>query len=378
MDFSKKLPAGKKRRGSTGRKPTAAPRAAAIPALPAPPRKPSRSSGSGRISPLLTREGTVVRFEPSAGSAALYSHAPPSGTTGVTISLPVPGGRKVYVPGPGGGLVYVGWDGYGTQGVAPQDLEVISAAKTKTTGSGGLSAVQQKIFDRAARAIQRDTARGELPRLRSWQALQGVRDAKSYLLNARGEVGLSVPEGDPFALNKMLTPVIESLDRWLRGGGAEKGAPRDNPHAGDYGTDATEFSVGERVELSPHLDLWARGARFGTVVSIVRRSGRVRVRLDRLPNKVFSFVPGSLAHRYPAVPPITPRKNPARPKRKRPAGDPTSRMIQHGMCDAWLCTNIAQYETRSERGEARRLCKKCLRVVAQAEANKASNCAPRA
>lgn len=33
----------------------------------------------------------------------------------------------------------------------------------------------------------------------------------------------------------------------------------------DYGQDITE---GARVELSPSLDLWMRGARFGRVVSI--------------------------------------------------------------------------------------------------------------
>lgn len=37
---------------------------------------------------------------------------------------------------------------------------------------------------------------------------------------------------------------------------------------------------GERVELSPHLDLWMRGAKYGTVK---RRSGAFAiVKLDRL------------------------------------------------------------------------------------------------
>ena len=284
MEFSKKLPSDAKRSKARART-TAAP-------------KPKTPARSGRVNPLLTREGTVVRFEPNAASALLYSHAPPAGTLGTTVSLSVPGaGRKVYIPGPGGGLVYVGWDGYGTQGVAPGDLEVVSSPRAKkAAGGGSLTPAQQQIFDRAARAIRRDASGGAIPRgVRSWQALQGVRDANSYLLNSRGEIGASAPE-NPFDLNRFLTPVIEHLDRWLKDGGAEKGLPRPNPAK----------------------------------------------------------------------------------RRRAPSDDPTSRMIQHGMCDAWLCTNIAQYETRSERGEARRLCKKCLRVVAQAEANKAAASSSRA
>lgn len=41
---------------------------------------------------------------------------------------------------------------------------------------------------------------------------------------------------------------------------------------------ASDFRVGQRVELEPHLDLWMRGARFGTV-AIVRKTS-VTIKLD--------------------------------------------------------------------------------------------------
>lgn len=43
-----------------------------------------------------------------------------------------------------------------------------------------------------------------------------------------------------------------------------------------------EYKVGDRVEISPHLDLWMRGARFGTVTKYVPQTKFVSVRLDKL------------------------------------------------------------------------------------------------
>ena len=50
---------------------------------------------------------------------------------------------------------------------------------------------------------------------------------------------------------------------------------------GLIGYDSKPYRVGDRVELSPHLDLWMQGARFGTVhsVSLTPRD-RVKVRSD--------------------------------------------------------------------------------------------------
>lgn len=42
-----------------------------------------------------------------------------------------------------------------------------------------------------------------------------------------------------------------------------------------------DFRPGDRVELHPATDLWMRGARFGTVVSVGRLM--LRVKLDRAP-----------------------------------------------------------------------------------------------
>lgn len=48
-----------------------------------------------------------------------------------------------------------------------------------------------------------------------------------------------------------------------------------------YGYDGNGYGVGDRVELSPHLDLWMRGAKFGTVVSLsLTPLDRVKVRSD--------------------------------------------------------------------------------------------------
>ena len=42
--------------------------------------------------------------------------------------------------------------------------------------------------------------------------------------------------------------------------------------------------IGERVELSPGTDAWARGDRYGEIVAVVERCGQVtsvRVKMDR-------------------------------------------------------------------------------------------------
>jgi hypothetical protein len=40
-----------------------------------------------------------------------------------------------------------------------------------------------------------------------------------------------------------------------------------------------DFTVGQRVQLAPHTDLWMRGARYGVVTKTTRQ--RVHVKLDR-------------------------------------------------------------------------------------------------
>lgn len=47
------------------------------------------------------------------------------------------------------------------------------------------------------------------------------------------------------------------------------------------GYDGIPYKIGDRVELSPHTDLWMRGARFGTVHSVsLTPLDRVKVRMD--------------------------------------------------------------------------------------------------
>jgi hypothetical protein len=56
-----------------------------------------------------------------------------------------------------------------------------------------------------------------------------------------------------------------------------------------YGYDGLGYTVGDRVELHPGADLWMRGARYGVVVGIsCTPADRVRVRLDKLPGRVFA------------------------------------------------------------------------------------------
>jgi hypothetical protein len=50
-----------------------------------------------------------------------------------------------------------------------------------------------------------------------------------------------------------------------------------------YGYDGNGYNVGDRVELHPGTDLWARGARYGRVIGTSSTpKDRVRVKLDRL------------------------------------------------------------------------------------------------
>jgi hypothetical protein len=55
------------------------------------------------------------------------------------------------------------------------------------------------------------------------------------------------------------------------------------------GYDGKYYSVGDRVELHPATDLWMSGARFGVVIGRVpTKKDEVRVRLDKLPARVFA------------------------------------------------------------------------------------------
>ena len=49
---------------------------------------------------------------------------------------------------------------------------------------------------------------------------------------------------------------------------------------------AASKTVNYRVELKPHLDLWMRGARYGTAVKVTAR--KIHVHVDAL-NKVVRF-----------------------------------------------------------------------------------------
>lgn len=59
-----------------------------------------------------------------------------------------------------------------------------------------------------------------------------------------------------------------------------------------YTNTLADFTVGQRVQISPSCDLWMRGARYGTVRGIGRRG--VRVRVDAIDRDVV-FIPELLA-----------------------------------------------------------------------------------
>jgi hypothetical protein len=52
--------------------------------------------------------------------------------------------------------------------------------------------------------------------------------------------------------------------------------------------------IGTRVEIHPRFDEWMRGDRFGTVIEVISRGERVRVRLDKS-QKVRSYALADLA-----------------------------------------------------------------------------------
>lgn len=57
--------------------------------------------------------------------------------------------------------------------------------------------------------------------------------------------------------------------------------------------DGKDFRVGSRVELHPGMDLWMRGAKYGTVARV--RGGKPCVRMDNTRvRKLVCTVPGNL------------------------------------------------------------------------------------
>lgn len=82
-----------------------------------------------KLATLRTPVGTRVKFNPNPGSYRLYSTPPEIGEEGEVTTVAHIGGRKSSMKGPGGGLLYIAWDRTGTQGVAPQDVEILSSAR---------------------------------------------------------------------------------------------------------------------------------------------------------------------------------------------------------------------------------------------------------
>lgn len=55
------------------------------------------------------------------------------------------------------------------------------------------------------------------------------------------------------------------------------------------GYDGKLYKVGDRVEIHPGTDLWIKGAKYGVVIgSSITTDDRVKVRMDKLPNRKFS------------------------------------------------------------------------------------------
>lgn len=55
------------------------------------------------------------------------------------------------------------------------------------------------------------------------------------------------------------------------------------------GYDGISYTIGDRVEIHPGTDLWMQGARYGKVVAVSETpDDRVRVRLDKFPERVFA------------------------------------------------------------------------------------------
>ena len=73
---------------------------------------------------------------------------------------------------------------------------------------------------------------------------------------------------------------------WTRIGRIVDNLPADRPVTTGY--DGSDLTVGQRFELHPGCPLWARGARFGTIIKIgePRMSGLtlVAVQLDKQPD----------------------------------------------------------------------------------------------
>jgi hypothetical protein len=56
-----------------------------------------------------------------------------------------------------------------------------------------------------------------------------------------------------------------------------------------YGETVADFRRGTRVELRPSMDRWMFGDKYGDVTQISRKSGRVRVNLDRSGDSIWFF-----------------------------------------------------------------------------------------
>ncbi len=72
--------------------------------------------------------------------------------------------------------------------------------------------------------------------------------------------------------------------------------PTDPEYADDYAPNGV-FDAGDRVEVHPGLDLWAAGAKFGTVTAGRDTLGRVVVKMDnRALRKRVRLMPDRLRH----------------------------------------------------------------------------------
>lgn len=53
-----------------------------------------------------------------------------------------------------------------------------------------------------------------------------------------------------------------------------------------YGFDGVPFVEGDRIEMHPGTDFWMRGARYGTVETVLLNTHTVQVRLDAIPHQL--------------------------------------------------------------------------------------------
>lgn len=181
------------------------------------------------------------------------------------------------------------------EGREPKQAVAIALSEARRTGTGPC----KRKLERSMRRFERGGRHGfAAPNMTVDQfaslVFRKLVRSHGMTMNAAEELVQS-PEGadlvyvdfafvasSPYSPDEVATETAIALAKLAGSRRNWKTKRAEGPQAGRTFGRTREYRVGDRVEISPHLDLWMKGARYGVVTKFVPQTKFVSVRLDKV------------------------------------------------------------------------------------------------